>query len=135
MSVRTKQLCVVAVATILGVMRMSGSERQTYRFAELGIGNPTDDVERVPLTDGVKFVAKKIEVRTSNRYGEYVVFDGENLDGEEFHGYSTSGVILQQAKALLEQFGSKDGTLSVNVICEVRALISESTGRKFYTLM
>mgnify|MGYP000846996488 FL=1 len=114
---------------------MSGSERQTFRFAELGIGTPTDDVERVPLTDGVKFIAKKIEVRTSNKYGEYVVFDGENFEGEEFHGYSTSGVILQQAKALLEQFGSKDGTLSVNVICEVRALISESTGRKFYTLM
>ena len=114
---------------------MSGSERQTIRFAELGIGSPTDEVERVPLTDGVKFVAKKIEVRPSNRYGEYVVFDGEGLNGEEFHGYSTSGVILQQAKALLEQFGGKDGSLSVNVICEVRALISESTGRKFYTLM
>ena len=114
---------------------MSGSERQTMRFAELGIGLSTDDVERVPLNDGVKFVAKKIEVRTSNRYGEYVVFDGEYLNGEEFHGYSTSGVILQQAKALLDRFGSKDGTLAVNVICEVRALISESTGRKFYTLM
>ena len=114
---------------------MSVTERQTVRFAELGIGSPIDDVERVPLTDGVKFVAKKIEVRTSNKYGEYVVFDGEYLNGEEFYGYSTSGVILQQAKALLEQLGGKDGTLAVNVICEVRALISESTGRKFYTLM
>ena len=114
---------------------MSGTERQTYRFAELGIGAPTDDVERVPLTDGVKFIANKIEIRPSLKYGEYVVFDGEDLDGKEFHGYSTSGVILQQAKALLEQFGGKDGTLAVNVICEVRALISESTGRKFYTLM
>ena len=114
---------------------MSGSERQTYRFAELGIGSPTDDVERVPLTDGVKFVVKKIEVRTSNKYGEYVVFDGEDLNGEEFYGYSMSGVILQQAKALLELLGGKDGMLAVNVICEVRALISESTGRKFYTLM
>ena len=114
---------------------MSGSERQTIRFAELGIGLSIDDVERVPLTDGVKFVANKIEVRTSNKYGEYVVFDGEDLNGEEFHGYSTSGVILQQAKALLEQLGDKDGNLAVNVICEVRALISESTGRKFYTLL
>jgi hypothetical protein len=135
MSVRTKPLSAAVAATIPGVMRMSGSERQTMRFAELGIGSSTDDVERVPLTDGVKFIANKIEVRTSNRYGEYVVFDGENLDGEEFHGYSMSGVILDQAKALLEQFGGKDGTLTINVICEVRALISELTGRKFYTLM
>lgn len=115
---------------------MSDSKRQTFRFAELGIGSSIDDVERVPLTDGVKFVAQKIEVRRSNKYGEYVVFDGEDLNGEQvFHGYSTSGVIIEQAKALLEQFGSEDGTLSVNVICEVRALISESTGRKYYTLM
>jgi len=135
MSVRTCRLCAAVVDTIQGGMRMSNTERQTIRFSDTGIGAPTDDVERVPLTDGVKFIVNKIEVRTSNRYGEYVVFDGENLDGEEFHGYSMSGVILEQAKALLEQFGGKDGTLTNNVICEVRALISESTGRKFYTLM
>lgn len=114
---------------------MSGSERKTFRFAELGIGTSTDDVERVPLRDGVVFVAQRIEIRPSLKYGNYVVFDGENLEGEEFHGYSTSGVILQQARALLENYGGKDGTLSVGVLCSVKELVSESTGRKFYTLV
>jgi len=119
---------------------MSNSEHQIIRFAELGIGTPTDDVERVPLTDGMVFVIQRIEIRPSIKcpsleYGHYVIFDGENLDGEEFHGYSTSGVILQQAKALLEQLGGEDGRLSVGVLCSVKELVSESTGRKFYTLV
>jgi len=61
---------------IPGGMRMSGNERQTICFSETGISAPTDDVERVALTDGVKLVAKKIEVRPSLKYGEYVVFRG-----------------------------------------------------------
>jgi hypothetical protein len=113
---------------------MSGKERQTVLFADTGVVAPTDDVERVPLTDGVVFVAQRIEVRPSLKYGHYVIFDGENLEGEEFHGYSTSGVILQQAKALLEKYGGNDGVLTVGVLCGVRAIVSESTGRKFYTL-
>ena len=114
---------------------MSGNERQTIYFSETGIGAPTDDVERVALTDGTVFVAQKIEIRPSLKYGEYVVFDGEDLEGKEFHGYSTSGVILQQAKAILDKFGGKDGTLTVDILCSVKALVSRSTGRKFYTLM
>lgn len=113
---------------------MSGKERQTVLFADTGVVAPTDTVERVPLTDGVVFVAQKIEVRPSLKYGHYVVFDGEDLDGKEFHGYSTSSVILQQAKALLEKYGGNDGVLNVGVLCGVRAIVSESTGRKFYTL-
>lgn len=113
---------------------MSGKERQTVLFADTGVVAPTDTVERVPLTDGVVFVAQRIEVRPSLKYGHYVVFDGEDLDGKEFHGYSTSSVILQQAKALLEKYGGNDGVLNVGVLCGVRAIVSESTGRKFYTL-
>jgi len=135
MSVRTKPLSAVVAATILGVMRMSDSKRQTICFSETGIATPTDNIERVPLTAGVTFVAQKIEIRPSLKYGEYVVFDGEDLEGGEFHGYSTSGVILQQAKALLDKYGGKDGTLAVGVLCSVKELVSESTGRKFYTLM
>jgi len=63
------------------------------------------------LTDGTVFVAQRIEVRPSNKYGEYVMFDGEDLDGGEFHAYSTSGVVLQQAKALLEKYGGENGAL------------------------
>ena len=113
---------------------MSNEGRQTIRFSDTGIGLSIDTTERVPLTDGITFIAQRIEIRSSNKYGEYVVFDGEDLNGEEFHGYSTSNVILQQAKALLDQFGDKNGTLAVNVLCEVRALVSETTGRRFYTL-
>ena len=114
---------------------MSGNKRQTICFSDTGISGPIDDVERVGLTDGTVFVAQRIEIRPSHKYGEYVVFDGEDLEGKEFHGYSTSGVILQQAKALLDKYGGKDGTLTVDVLCTVRALVSESTGRKFYTLV
>ena len=114
---------------------MSGNERQTICFSETGIVTPTDDVERVALTDGRVFVVQRIEIRPSLKYGEYVVFDGEDLEGKEFHGYSTSGVILQQAKALLDKYGGKDGKLTVDVLCSVKAVVSGSTGRKFYTLM
>lgn len=114
---------------------MSAKERQTVLFGDTGIVAPIDTTERVSLTDGVVFVAQKIEVRPSNKYGEYVVFDGEDLDGKKFHAYSTSSVILQQAKALLEKYGVENGDLTHDVICAVKAVVSESTGRRFYTLV
>jgi hypothetical protein len=114
---------------------MSAKERQTVLFGDTGIVAPIDTTERVSLTDGTVFVAQKIEVRPSNKYGEYVVFDGEDLDGKEFHAYSTSNVILQQAKALLEKYGGENGDLTHDVMCAVKAVVSESTGRRFYTLV
>ena len=114
---------------------MSAKERQTVLFGDTGIVAPIDTTERVSLTDGTVFAAQRIEVRPSNKYGEYVVFDGEDLDGKEFHAYSTSSVILQQAKALLEKYGGENGKLTVDVLCSVKAVVSESTGRRFYTLM
>lgn len=114
---------------------MSAKERQTVLFGDTGIVAPIDTTERVSLTDGTVFVAQRIEVRPSNKYGEYVVFDGEDLDGKEFHAYSTSSVILQQAKALLEKYGGENGDLTHDVICAVKAVVSESTGRRFYTLV
>lgn len=113
---------------------MSGKERQTVLFGDTGVVAPTDTVERVPLTDGTVFVAQRIEVRPSLKYGSYVVFDGEDLEGKEFHGYSTSSVILHQARALLERYGGEDGSLTTDVLCAVKAVVSESTGRRFYTL-
>lgn len=114
---------------------MSGKERQTVLFGDTGIVAPIDTNERVPLTDGVVFVAQRIEVRPSTKYGEYVVFDGEDIDGKEFHAYSASSVILQQAKALLEMYGGENGDLTHDVICAVKAVVSASTGRRFYTLV
>jgi hypothetical protein len=104
-------------------------------FSETGIGAPTADIDRVPLRNGMVFIAHRIEVRPSLIYGYYVVFDGENLEGEEFHGYSSSCVILQQAKTLLEKYGGKDGMLSVGVLCSVKEVISETTGRRVFTLV
>ena len=114
---------------------MSAKERQSILFGDTGVVAPIDTTERVSLSDGVVFVAQRIEVRPSSKYGEYVVFDGEDLEGREFHAYSASGVVLQQAKALLEKYGGENGALSHDVLCAVKAVVSESTGRKFYTLM
>ena len=110
-------------------------ERQTVLFGETGVVSTMDTTERVRLTDGAVFVAQRIEIRPSTRYGEYVVFDGEDLDGKEFHAYTVSGVVLQQAKALLEKYGGKDGSLSHDILCTVKAFVSETTGRRFYTLV
>ena len=114
---------------------MNMQERQTVLFGETGVTSNMDTTERVPLTDGAVFVAQRIEIRPSTRYGEYVVIDGEDLDGKEYHAYTVSGVVLQQAKALLEKYGGKDGSLSHDILCTVKAFVSETTGRRFYTLI
>lgn len=110
------------------------TERQTVLFGDTGVVTTFDATERISLTDGTVFVAQRIEVRPSSKFGEYVVFDGEDLDGKEFHAYSTSGVVLQQAKALLEKYGGEKGALTHDVLCTVKSVVSETTGRRFYTL-
>ena len=114
---------------------MTTQKRQSVLFGDTGVVAPIDTTERVSLTDGAVFVAQRIEIRPSHKYGEYVVFDGEDLDGKEFHAYSTSGVIIQQAKSLLEKYGREKGSLSHDVLCGVKAVVSETTGRRFYTLV
>lgn len=114
---------------------MTTQERQTVLFGDTGVVAIIDNTDRVSLTDGAVFVAQRIEIRPSKKYGEYVVFDGEDLDGKEFHAYSASGVIIQQAKALLEKYGGENGSLSHDVMCGVKAVVSETTGRRFFTLV
>ena len=114
---------------------MTTKKRQTVLFGDTGVVAPIDTTDRVSLTDGAVFVAQRIEVRPSNKYGEYVVFDGEDLDGKEFHAYSASSVVLQQAKALLEKYGGENGALTHDVLCAVKSVVSETTGRRFYTLV
>ena len=114
---------------------MTAKERQTVLFGDTGVVAPIDTTDRISLSDGAVFVAQRIEVRPSNKYGEYVVFDGEDLDGKKFHAYSASGVVLQQAKALLEKYGGEKGVLSHDVLCGVKSVVSETTGRRFYTLV
>ncbi len=114
---------------------MTTQERQTVLFGDTGVVAPIDPTERVSLTNGAVFVAQRIEIRPSSKYGEYVVFDGEDLDGKEFHAYSASGVVLQQAKSLLEKYGGENGELTHDVLCAVKSVVSETTGRRFYTLV
>ena len=114
---------------------MTMPERQTVLFGDTGVVTPIDTTDRVSLADGAVFVAQRIEIRPSNKYGEYVVFDGEDLDGKEYHAYSATSVVLQQAKALLEKYGGENGNLSHDVLCAVKAVVSETTGRRFYTLV
>ena len=114
---------------------MTTKERQTVLFGDTGVVPPIDTTDRISLTHGAVFVAQRIEIRPSKKYGEYVVFDGEDLDGKEFHAYSASGVLLQQAKALLEKYGGENGALTHDVLCTVKAVVSETTGRRFYTLV
>ena len=114
---------------------MTAKERQTVLFGDTGVVAPIDTTDRISLTNGAVFVAQRIEVRPSNKYGEYVVFDGEDLDGKAFHAYSTSSVVLQQAKALLEKYGGEKGALTHDVLCAVKSVVSESTGRRFFTLV
>ena len=114
---------------------MSAKERQTVLFSDTGVTTPIDTTERVRLSDGTVFVAQRIEIRPSNIYGEYVVFDGEDLDGKAFHAYSTSSVVLQQAKALLEKYGGEKGALTHDVLCTVKSVLNVNTGRRFFTLV
>ncbi len=104
---------------------------QTLLFAETGLATIIDDVDRVALTDGSLFIAEKIEIRPSRNYGEYAVIDGQDFQEQEFHAYTTSGVILSQAKALLEKFGDREGHLTPPITCSVVAKISSSSGHRF----
>lgn len=106
----------------------------TITFADAGIVAPMDETERVALAPGMTFITTKVEVRPSHKYTEYVVFDGETLDGEPFAAYTASGVILQQAKTMLEKYGAKDGSLNSAILCTVDSKISQTTGRTFLTL-
>jgi len=106
----------------------------TVTFADAGIDVPHDDTERVALSAGAVFVALRVEVRPSKKYGEFVVFDGENLDGEPFHAYSASGVVLGQAKTMLLKYGEEDGTLKSAILCTVVSKVSTTTGRTFLSL-
>lgn len=113
---------------------MAEETKQTILFGEAGIAVEQDDTERFPLRDGHVFVALKVEVRPSKKYGEYVVFDGENLDGDEFHAYSASGVITSQGKTMVEKYGGENGVLTAGILCTVVAKQSATTGRTFLTL-
>lgn len=111
------------------------TKRPAITYAEAGIDAPQDDTPRVPLVDGSTFIALRAEVRPSKKYGEYVVVDGETLDGDPFHAYTASQVILEQVKTMLAKYGDGDGTLSSAILCSVISRASSTSGRRFLSLV
>ena len=100
-------------------------------IADTGILNEMEEEERTALEAGMTLIIEKIVMRKSRKYGTYAVFDGENLDGEKMHYFTMSGVLTNQAEALLEKYGSDaEGTLSNPILANV--VSKKSEGGRFY---
>lgn len=100
-------------------------------IADTGILAEMDEEERTALEAGMSLIIEKIAMRKSRKYGTYAVFDGENLDGEKIYCFTMSGVLTNQAEALLEKYGSDaEGTLSNPILASV--VSKKSEGGRFY---
>ncbi len=100
-------------------------------IADTGILAEVDEEERTALEAGMSLIIEKIAMRKSRKYGTYAVFDGENLDGEKIQCFTMSGVLTNQAEALLEKYGSDaEGTLSNPILASV--VSKKSEGGRFY---
>lgn len=100
-------------------------------IADTGILTELEQEERTPLEAGMSIIIEKIAMRKSRKYGTYAVFDGENLVGEKIQCFTMSGVLTNQAEALLERYGcDNDGNLSSPILASVVAKKSE--GGRFY---
>jgi len=100
-------------------------------IADTGILNELEEEDRTALEAGMSLIIEKIAMRKSRKYGTYAVFDGENLDGEKIQYFTMSGVLTNQAEALLEKYGSDDeGTLSSPILASV--VSKKSEGGRFY---
>ena len=100
-------------------------------IADTGILNEVEEEDRTPLEAGMSLIIEKIVMRKSRKYGTYAVFDGENLDGEKIHCFTMSGVLTNQAEALLEKYGSDaEGSLSNPILANV--VSKKSEGGRFY---
>lgn len=100
-------------------------------IADTGILTELEQEERNPLEAGMSLIIEKIAMRKSRKYGTYAVFDGENLDGEKMLCFTMSGVLTNQAEALLEKYGSDaEGTLSSPILASV--VSKKSEGGRFY---
>lgn len=103
-------------------------------FEETGLGTIQDDAERTALRPGDKIMIKRIRLRNSPKYGMYAVLDGLGEEYEEINKYTTSAVIIEQLKALINRFNADDdGNLDTLVWAHVEERES-STGRRYLTL-
>lgn len=103
-------------------------------FEETGLGTIQDDAERTALRPGDKIMIKRIRLRNSPKYGMYAVLDGLGEEYEEINKYTTSAVIIEQLKALINRFNADDdGYLDTLVWTQVEERES-FTGRRYLTL-
>jgi len=100
-------------------------------ISDTGILTELEQEERTPLEAGMSLIIEKIAMRKSRKYGTYAVFDGETLDGEKIQCFTMSGVLTNQAEALLEKYGSDtEGSLSNPILASV--VSKKSEGGRFY---
>ena len=112
----------------------SNDDRKIVTFAETGLGNIQDDVERTALRPGDKILIKRIRLRNSAKYGMYAVLDGLGEDDIEVNKYNTSTVIIEQLQSLMEMFKTNtEGYIESWVWVHVEERES-STGRRYLTL-
>lgn len=100
-------------------------------IADTGILTELEEEERTALEAGMSLIIEKIAMRKSRKYGNYAVFDGENLNGEKIQCFTMSGVLTNQAEMLIEKYGSdNDGNLSTPILASV--VSKKSEGGRFY---
>lgn len=112
-------------------------QKKIITFESTGLGTTIDETERVPLQPGMSFIVENIQIRKSPKFGDYAVFDGATEAEEPFHGYTTSGVIVEQARRILENFatpGNAEGALETMLFCKVIERRSTTSGRMYLTL-
>lgn len=112
----------------------SNDDRKIVTFEKTGLGTIQDDAERTALRHGDKILITRIRLRTSPKYGMYAVVDGLGEDDIEVNKYTTSAVIVEQLKSLIDIFKpNTEGYLETLIWVEVEERES-STGRRYLTL-
>lgn len=109
---------------------MSEQKILPISFADTGIATITEYEERTQLKSGMNIVISKIEIRTSRKYGEYAVFDGETLEGEEIKAFTMSQVITAQSVEILEKYGDDSGTLANPILVSIIS-VKSAEGRYY----
>ena len=113
---------------------MKSNDRKIVTFEETGLGTIQDDVERTALRHGDKILITRIRLQNSPKYGIYAVLDGLGEDESEVNKYTTSAVIVEQVKSLIDIFKpNAEGYLETLIWVGVEERES-STGRRYLTL-
>lgn len=109
---------------------MSEQKILPISFADTGIATITEYEERTQLKSGMNIVISKIEIRTSRKYGEYAVFDGETLEGEELNAFTMSQVITAQSVEILKKYGDDSGKLANPILVSIIS-VKSAEGRYY----